>query len=415
MALQGVRSRSALQQLAGAIAGIYGRSSGSLVQQCNGFSSGSAAIIKQLRERSGAPIADVKAMLVANDWDMDKAYEALRKKGLAAAAKKASRHAAEGLVGASFAAAGAAAASSSGGCGSVVLVELNSETDFVARNDLFQGVLREVMAAAHGLGRAAAVGPDHALDVEQLLSARTPSGTTVSEAVTGLAAQVRENVRLRRAFRVDSGDGLVYSYVHQAAAPSLPPYGLVYSYVHQAAAPSLPPYGLVYSYVHQAAAPGLGKLASVVVLGPDGGQPLEPLAATPSLASAGEGLAMHVAGLRPAFLTRGSVPPEVLAHERAVLTEQLANDASCKGKPPQVVAKIIEGRLSKALAEQCLAEQRYVLDDSVTVDGLVARLRKELGRPLGVSGFLRVQCGEGLGPKAGGGFAAEVAKIVSET
>ncbi|KAG2501313.1 hypothetical protein HYH03_001107 [Edaphochlamys debaryana] len=319
------------------------------------------------------------AMLVANDWDMDKAYEALRKKGLAAAAKKASRHAAEGLVGASFAAAGAAAASSSGGCGSVVLVELNSETDFVARNDLFQGVLREVMAAAHGLGRAAAVGPDHALDVEQLLSARTPSGTTVSEAVTGLAAQVRENVRLRRAFRVDSGDGLVYSYVHQAAAP------------------------------------GLGKLASVVVLGPDGGQPLEPLAATPSLASAGEGLAMHVAGLRPAFLTRGSVPPEVLAHERAVLTEQLANDASCKGKPPQVVAKIIEGRLSKALAEQCLAEQRYVLDDSVTVDGLVARLRKELGRPLGVSGFLRVQCGEGLGPKAGGGFAAEVAKIVSET
>ncbi|KAG2501311.1 hypothetical protein HYH03_001107 [Edaphochlamys debaryana] len=397
MALQGVRSRSALQQLAGAIAGIYGRSSGSLVQQCNGFSSGSAAIIKQLRERSGAPIADVKAMLVANDWDMDKAYEALRKKGLAAAAKKASRHAAEGLVGASFAAAGAAAASSSGGCGSVVLVELNSETDFVARNDLFQGVLREVMAAAHGLGRAAAVGPDHALDVEQLLSARTPSGTTVSEAVTGLAAQVRENVRLRRAFRVDSGDGLVYSYVHQAAAPSLPPYGLV------------------YSYVHQAAAPGLGKLASVVVLGPDGGQPLEPLAATPSLASAGEGLAMHVAGLRPAFLTRGSVPPEVLAHERAVLTEQLANDASCKGKPPQVVAKIIEGRLSKALAEQCLAEQRYVLDDSVTVDGLVARLRKELGRPLGVSGFLRVQCGEGLGPKAGGGFAAEVAKIVSET
>ncbi|KAG2501310.1 hypothetical protein HYH03_001107 [Edaphochlamys debaryana] len=379
MALQGVRSRSALQQLAGAIAGIYGRSSGSLVQQCNGFSSGSAAIIKQLRERSGAPIADVKAMLVANDWDMDKAYEALRKKGLAAAAKKASRHAAEGLVGASFAAAGAAAASSSGGCGSVVLVELNSETDFVARNDLFQGVLREVMAAAHGLGRAAAVGPDHALDVEQLLSARTPSGTTVSEAVTGLAAQVRENVRLRRAFRVDSGDGLVYSYVHQAAAP------------------------------------GLGKLASVVVLGPDGGQPLEPLAATPSLASAGEGLAMHVAGLRPAFLTRGSVPPEVLAHERAVLTEQLANDASCKGKPPQVVAKIIEGRLSKALAEQCLAEQRYVLDDSVTVDGLVARLRKELGRPLGVSGFLRVQCGEGLGPKAGGGFAAEVAKIVSET
>ncbi|KXZ51716.1 hypothetical protein GPECTOR_11g164 [Gonium pectorale] len=312
-------------------------------------------------------------MLVEHGWDADRAYDALRKKGLAAAAKKASRHAAEGLVGASFAARGAAPGASSssnsgGGQGSIVLVELNSETDFVARNDLFQGLLREVMAAAHSLGPAAAVGPDHQLDLEQVLRARTPAGVPVSDAVTAVAAKVRENVRLRRAFRVDSGDGLVYSYVHQAASP------------------------------------GLGKLASVVVLQSQDGASLAqdeaPGASTsgsgsPSvLQAAGEGLAMHVAGMRPSYLRRADVPADALDKERSVLTQQLQQDPALKSKPPKVLTQVVSGRLDKVLADW---------------------LRKDVGRPLHVASFLRVQCGEGLGPKEGGDFAAEVARIVSDT
>ncbi|KAG2432975.1 hypothetical protein HXX76_008703 [Chlamydomonas incerta] len=328
-------------------------------------------------------------MLVEHGWDMDKAYDALRKKGLAAAAKKASRHAAEGLVGASFAASAASngsgdASTSGGGRGSVVVVELNSETDFVARNELFQKLLREVMGAAHGLGPAAAVGPDHAMDMDQLMSARTPSGTSVSEAVTALAAQVRENVRLRRAFRVDSGAG-----------------------------------GLVFPYVHQAAAPGLGKLASVVVLAPEQADKAQPLDTAgrggPQLLAAGGGLAMHVAGMRPLYLNKAAVPPAAMERERELLRQQLAADADFAGKPTKVLDKVVEGRLGKLLADWCLEAQRYVLEDDLTVDKLVARLRKEVGQPVRVASFLRVQCGEGLGAKAGGGdFAAEVARIVSE-
>nr|A8IGK2.1 RecName: Full=Elongation factor Ts, mitochondrial; Short=EF-Ts; Short=EF-TsMt [Chlamydomonas reinhardtii] len=316
--------RSLLGQCAVALLGANARSGLTLHHAFAAYSSAaapaqSAALIKQLRERSGAPIADVKSMLVEHGWDMDKAYEALRKKGLAAAAKKASRHAAEGLVGASFAASAASsggsssseASTSGGGRGSVVVVELNSETDFVARNELFQKLLREVMGAAHALGPAAA-----------LMSARTASGPSVSEAVTALAVQVRENVRLRRAFRVDSGAG-----------------------------------GLVFPYVHQAAAPGLGKLASVVVLAPEPDDKAQPL----------------------------------------------------------VLDKVVEGRLGKLLSDWCLEAQRYVLEDELTVDKLMARLKKEVGQPVRVASFLRVQCGEGLGAKAGGGdFAAEVARIVSE-
>ncbi|KAG2448751.1 hypothetical protein HYH02_006105 [Chlamydomonas schloesseri] len=332
-------------------------------------------------------------MLVEHGWDMDKAYEALRKKGLAAAAKKASRHAAEGLVGASFAASGASSSSSdagtssgAGGRGSVVVVELNSETDFVARNELFQKLLREVMGAAHALGPAAAVGPDHSMDLDQLMSARTPSGTSVSEAVTALAAQVRENVRLRRAFRVDSGAG-----------------------------------GLVFPYVHQAAAPGLGKLASVVVLAPEqqgdkAGQPLDAAGrGGPQLLAAGGGLAMQVAGMRPLYLNRAAVPAAALERERELLRQQLAADADFAGKPAKVLDKVVEGRLSKLLADWCLEAQRYVLEDELTVDKMLARLKKDVGQPVRVNTFLRVQCGEGLGAKAGGGdFAAEVARIVSE-
>ncbi|GLI66072.1 hypothetical protein VaNZ11_009791 [Volvox africanus] len=353
----------------------------------------SAAIIKQLRERSGAPISDVKNMLLEHGWDVEKAYEALRRKGLAAAAKKASRHAAEGLVGASLTPGG----TRSGGTGSVVVVELNSETDFVARNSLFHDLVREVMTAAHSLGQAAAVGPDHSMNLEQLLAARTSSGATVSEAVTQVAAQVRENVRLRRAFKVDGGDGLVFPYVHQAASP------------------------------------GLGKLASVVVVRSEDGGPLRMQDSSVSssgqssssssgssetgalLQAAGEGLAMQVAGMRPAYLTRGSVPPEVLAKERELLMQQLQQDEAFRGKPAQVVAKVVEGRLTKLLGEMCLAEQQYVLDNNITVQQMLTRLRKDVGRPLQVSSFLRVQCGEGLGLKGGDDFATEVARIVNET
>ncbi|EFJ52684.1 elongation factor Ts-like protein [Volvox carteri f. nagariensis] len=334
-------------------------------------------------------------MLLEHGWDVDKAYEALRRKGLAAAAKKASRHAAEGLVGASFAAAAAsttaAATNRCGGAGSVVMVELNSETDFVARNALFQDLMRDVLTAAHSLGRAAAVGPDHSIDLQQLLSVRTASGSTVSEAVTQVAAQVRENVRLRRAYRLDSGDGLVYQYVHQSSVP------------------------------------GLGKLAAAVVLRSADGSSLVDLSSTSDSSSssssaaslvqaAGEGLAMQVAGMRPAYLTRGSVPAEVLAQEQELLLQQMQQDEAFRGKPPQVLSKVVQGRLSKKLSEMCLAEQTYVLDDSITVEKMMARLRKDVGRPqLQVSAFLRVQCGEGLGTKSGDNFATEVARIVSET
>ncbi|GIL45283.1 hypothetical protein Vafri_2443 [Volvox africanus] len=394
-----------VRQLAVTLFGFFSRSTAHIpIWRSFGASAAppgqSAAIIKQLRERSGAPISDVKNMLLEHGWDVEKAYEALRKKGLAAAAKKASRHAAEGLVGASFAAATSAATpggTHSGATGSVVVVELNSETDFVARNSLFQDLVREVMTAAHSLGQAAAVGPDYSMNLEQLLAARTSSGATVSEAVTQVAAQVRENVRLRRAFRVDGGDGLVFPYVHQATTP------------------------------------GLGKLASVVVVRSEDGGPLGMQDSSVSssgesssssrgssetgalLQAAGEGLAMQVAGMRPAYLTRGSVPPEVLAKERELLMQQLQQDEAFQGKPAQVVAKVVEGRLTKLLGEMCLAEQQYVLGNNITVQQMLTRLRKDVGRPLQVSSFLRVQCGEGLGLKGGDDFATEVARIIKET
>lgn len=321
-------------------------------------------------------------MLVAHDWDLEKAHEALRKKGLAAAAKKASRHAAEGLVGCSM----------SGGA--AVVVELNSETDFVARNDMFQQLLRNVLGAAHGVGAAAGQGAaqagggpaagssdgeQHEMDMEKLLHAPTSSGTSVSDAVTAVAATVRENVRLRRAYRVAPGPG-----------------------------------ELVGTYVHQEAAPGLGKLAAVVVLAAEGGQlPADKL---PALQEAGDQLAMHVAGMRPAYLARGAVPEHVLERERHVLTEQLTADPGLAGKPAAVLGKVVEGRLGKVLGEWCLLEQRFVLEDSVTVEQMLKRLSKDVGGRVRVSRFLRVQCGEGLeGGKGTSDFAAEVARIVSDT
>ncbi|KAG1674937.1 hypothetical protein FOA52_014730 [Chlamydomonas sp. UWO 241] len=277
------------------------------------------ALIKALREKSGAPISDVKACLEASEWDTDRAYDALRKKGLAAAAKKASRHAKEGLVGVAVsddAAAGPALA----------VVEINSETDFVARSDVFRSLVVSVAAAA--------------------LSLRGTAATT-----TGSAAAVA------------------------------------------------------------AAATGLDEGALLLARVPGGGASVADACAEVAIkvAELGAGIAMHGAGMRPICLSRSQVAPEALDRERAVLTEQAAGS----GKPAAVIAKMVEGRLSKFYEDNCLLEQKYLLDDSVKVQGAVDRLGKQLGSLLQVDCFLRVQCGEGLEATAKADFADEVAKMAA--
>ena len=297
-----------------------------------------AALVKELREKTGAGMMDCKKALGETQGDLEGAFDWLRKKGLAAAAKKAGRVAAEGLIG--LAVEGTRGA----------LVEVNAETDFVARNEQFQGFVRQVARQAL-----------HAGDIDALAAAPYGSeGKSVAEAMTQLIATIGENMTLRRMAKLKVGSGVVVGYVHNSQAP------------------------------------GLGKIG--VLIG------LESTGDAGKLAAFGKQLAMHVAAANPQSLDISSVDPAALERERNVLAEQ----ARTSGKAEEIIAKMVEGRLRKYYEEVVLLEQVYVIDGESRVKAAVAAAAKEVGAPIAVTGFHRMVLGEGI-QREQKDFAAEVA------
>ena len=298
-----------------------------------------AALVKELREKTGAGMMDCKKALTENAGDLETAVDWLRKKGLAAAAKKAGRVAAEGLIG--LATEGTRGA----------LVEVNSETDFVARNDKFQSFVGQVAALALEAGG----------DLEALKAAAYPgTGRTVDEELTQLISVIGENLNLRRIAAASVREGVVASYVHNQAAP------------------------------------GLGKIGVLVALESGGDQD--------QLAALGKQLAMHVAASAPQAIDSGNVDPAALERERDVLAEQ----ARASGKPEEIIAKMVEGRLRKYYEEVRLLEQTFVIDGETKVRKVLDNASTDLGTAVTVNAFYRFQLGEGIdrGPED---FAGEVA------
>jgi elongation factor Ts len=297
-----------------------------------------AATVKELRERTGAGMMDCKKALAETNGDMEAAVDWLRAKGLAAAAKKAGRTAAEGLVGVAVEGTRGAA------------VEVNSETDFVARNEQFQDFVRNVAKLALDSGS----------DIEALSNAAYPGGGTVAEKLTNNIATIGENQSLRRAAVLEVGQGAVVSYVHNAAAP------------------------------------GLGKIGVLVAL--ESGAPTETLQAL------GKQLAMHVAAANPLALTGDALDPALIERERSIAIEK----AKESGKPQNIAEKMVEGGLAKFRKESALLSQLFVMDNKTPVAEVVASAAKEAGAGIEVTAFVRFQLGEGIEKKQED-FAAEVA------
>lgn len=300
-----------------------------------------AALIKELREKSGAGMMDCKKALVENNGDMEAAVDWLRTKGLAAAAKKSARVAAEGLV----------AVQTAGNKGAVI--ELNAETDFVARNDQFQKLAGDVAVAAL---------KTETNDVDALKKADIGS-KTVEEAITNAIATIGENMNLRRTSFLSVDKGVVAQYIHNSTAP------------------------------------GLGKIGVLVAL--------ESTADADKLNELGRQVAMHIAAAKPEALTTADVDPEALERERAVLKEQ----AIASGKPAEIAEKMVEGRIRKYYEEVVLLEQLYVMDGKTKVREVVEAAAKELGAPVKVTAYTRFLLGEGV-EKEESDFAAEVAAAV---
>ena len=300
-----------------------------------------AGMVKDLREKTGVGMMDCKAALAATSGDMDAAIDWLRAKGLAKAAKKSTRVAAEGLVGLAVA----------GTTGAVV--EVNSETDFVARNEKFQAMVAEISKLA-----LAASG-----DSEKLKVMKFPgSQHAVAEYVAEMVATIGENMTVRRTASLTVKDGVIGSYIHNQAAP------------------------------------GMGKIGVLVAL--------EGAGKKDELAQFGRLLAMHVAATNPVAMDIAGVPPETLAREKAILEEKNA------GKPPQVMEKIVASGLKTYAKENCLLEQPYVHDGAKTVTQALAEAGTRSGAPVKLTGYVRLQLGEGI-EKKDDDFAAEVAKAAS--
>ena len=298
-----------------------------------------ASLVKELREKTGAGMMDCKKALNETQGDLEGAVDWLRKKGLAAAAKKSGRVAAEGLV----------AVATAGTKGAIV--EVNAETDFVARNDKFPAF------AAKSAELALATGGD----VEALKAAAYPGTShTAQDELTSLIATVGENMNLRRAVTLSVSAGVVVSYVHSAIAP------------------------------------GLGKIGVLVAL--------ESTGDTAKLADLGKQIAMHIAAARPDALDIADVDSSSLERERSVLAEQ----ARASGKPENIIEKMVEGRVRKYYEEVCLLEQTYVIDGETKVRKVVENAAKDIGAPVKVTAFTRFALGEGI-EKAQSDFAAEVA------
>jgi elongation factor Ts len=298
-----------------------------------------AAMVKELREKTGAGMMDCKKALTETDGDIEVAVDWLRTKGLAAAAKKSGRVAAEGLV----------AALTSGTVGAVV--ELNSETDFVARNDEFQGFVRTL--AELSLSNSDDLDAIKALDYPN-------TGRTVEEQLTHNIATIGENMNLRRAARLKVGSGAVVPYVHNAVAS------------------------------------GLGKIGVLVALESSGD--------ADKLSDLGKQIAMHVAAAAPQSLSTDDLDPASVERERSVLVEQ----AKDSGKPDEIIEKMVEGRLRKFYQEVVLLEQTFVVDNETKIAKVVENAAKEIGAPVTLTGFVRFQLGEGI-EREESDFAAEVA------
>jgi len=300
--------------------------------------------VQTLRERTGVGMMDCKKALVESDGDMEKAIDFLREKGLAAAAKKAGRIAAEGAV--------VAYQDTQKQIG--VLVEVNSETDFVAKNQDFQAFCLEVAKTA-ALANPA--------DVESLLSVNLiDTDRTVQENLQDKILSIGENLKIRRFTRVE---GLVSTYIHGG--------------------------GSVGVMVQFEAALETAAQEAFQVMGKD--------------------LAMQIAAMSPQFLSRDCVPEEVVEHEKGILMAQIKEDPAMAQKPEKVLQDIIMGRLGKFFNEACLLEQKYVKDDSVTVKAYVDSVAKELGGDIKVLNFFRYAKGEGL-QKREDNFADEVASMM---
>ena len=300
-----------------------------------------AALVKELRERTGAGMMDCKKALSETNGEMEAAIDWLRTKGLAAAAKKAGRVAAEGLVG----------VATDGNRGA--MVEVNSETDFVGKNEQFQGFVRDVTQVALTGGIS---------DIEALAAATYPSGGTVAEKLTSNIATIGENQSLRRSVIVSVNSGVVTGYVHNAAAP------------------------------------GMGKIGVLVALeSTAGADVLEPL---------GKQLAMHVAAANPLALNGDDLDADLVARERAIAEEKAAQS----GKPAEIVGKMVDGAIAKYRKENALLSQLFVMDGKTPVAEVVAAAGKDVGATITLKGFVRFQLGEGI-EKEESDFAAEVAAV----
>jgi elongation factor Ts len=298
-----------------------------------------AAMVKDLRETTGAGMMDCKAALTENAGDMQASIDWLRKKGLSKAAKKAGRVAAEGLIG--------AVTSANKG----VVVEVNSETDFVARNGQFQGLVKMIAQVALDVGA----------DVEKIKAAKV-GNVTVETAVADAIATIGENMTLRRAASLEVGKGVVSSYVHNAVIE------------------------------------GAGKMGVIVAL--------ESAGKTDELATLGKQLAMHVAAANPLALDPAGLDPATVKREKDVLADKYRQ----QGKPENVIEKIVESGLKTYYKEVCLLEQAFIHDSSKSVAQAVKEAEGKVGGPIKVAGFVRYALGEGI-EKQETDFAAEVAAV----
>lgn len=300
-----------------------------------------ASMVKDLRDQTGAGMMDCKKALTETGGDFEAAVDWLRTKGLASAAKKAGRVAAEGLVGVAV----------KGAKGAVV--EVNSETDFVAKNDQFQGFVRAVTELALTSGSS----------VDALLDAGYPSGGSVRDVLTSNIATIGENQSVRRVEVVEVSQGVVASYVHNAAGE------------------------------------GLGKIGVLVAL--------ESAAPADQLAALGKQLAMHIAAANPLALDETGLDPAVVERERAIARDK----AAASGKPAEIVEKMIEGGIRKFQQENTLLGQIFVIDGKTKVADVIAQAGKAAGSPIKLARYVRFQLGEGI-EKAQTDFAAEVAAQV---
>ena len=298
-----------------------------------------AALVKELRERTGAGMMDCKKALVETDGDIEKAIDYLREKGIMKAQKKAGRIAAEGLVRVAF----------GEGNKTASIVEVNSETDFVAKNEEFIGFVEDLAKEVLVKGN---------MPMEQFMAEPFGEGT-VQETLTAKVAKIGENLSIRRFAKVEE-DGVVY-----------------------------------VGYTH-----GGGRIGVIVGIKTD--------AAADEIAAVGKDVAMQVASMNPKFVNEDGVDPEYLENEKKILTEQVLNE----GKKPEMVERIVAGKIKKELKEVCLLDQPFVKDGDVSVQQYVANAAKEIGKDMEVVSMIRYEVGEGIEKKEDD-FAAEVAAQVA--